>query len=63
LFIRYLDPDFLPIPDPGSRIMGSKKHRILDPQHYFIARKFRKKKEVFVHSLPELISASRYGNF
>jgi hypothetical protein len=25
------DPDFLPIPDPGSRIQGSKRHRILDP--------------------------------
>jgi hypothetical protein len=25
------DPDFLTIPDPGSRIQGSKKHRIPDP--------------------------------
>ncbi len=24
-------PDFLPIPDPGFRIQGSKRHRILDP--------------------------------
>jgi hypothetical protein len=27
------DPDFLPIPDPGSLIQGSKRHRIPDPQH------------------------------
>jgi hypothetical protein len=29
------DPDFLPIPDPGSWIMGSKRHQIPnpDPQH------------------------------
>ncbi len=25
------DPDFLPIPDPGSRIQGSKSHWIPDP--------------------------------
>jgi hypothetical protein len=25
------DPGFLPIPDPGSRIQGSKSHRISDP--------------------------------
>jgi hypothetical protein len=25
------DADFLPIPDPGSRIQGSKRHRIPDP--------------------------------
>ncbi len=43
LFIPDLDPDFLPIPDPGSRgqkctgsrvrsrIQGSKRHRIADP--------------------------------
>jgi hypothetical protein len=32
---RITDPDFLPIPDPGSRIQGSKRHRIpdQDPQH------------------------------
>ncbi len=30
------DSDFLPIPDPGSRIQGSKRHPILDPdpQHW-----------------------------
>ncbi len=34
-----LDPDFLPIPDPGSRIQGSKGHRIpdTDPQHSYLA--------------------------
>jgi hypothetical protein len=26
------DPDFLPIPDPGAWIKGSKRHRIPDPQ-------------------------------
>jgi hypothetical protein len=26
------DPDFFPIPDPGSQIQGSKMHRIPDPQ-------------------------------
>ncbi len=30
-FISDPDPDFIPIPDPGSR--GSKRHRIPDPQH------------------------------
>jgi hypothetical protein len=32
------DPDFLPIPDLGSRIQGSKRHRIPDPdlQHCFV---------------------------
>ncbi len=31
------DADFLPIPGPGSRIQGSKRHRIPDPdpQHWF----------------------------
>jgi hypothetical protein len=27
----WVDPDFLPIPDPGARIQGSDKHRIPDP--------------------------------
>jgi hypothetical protein len=27
------DHDFLPIPDPGFRIQGSKRHWIPDPQH------------------------------
>ncbi len=27
-----------PIPDPGSRIQGSKRHRIPDPQHCFHGR-------------------------
>ncbi len=33
LFIPDPDPDVWPIPDPGSRIQGSKRHRIPDPQH------------------------------
>jgi hypothetical protein len=31
LFILDPDPEYLPIPDPGSRIQGSKRHRILYP--------------------------------
>jgi hypothetical protein len=31
LFIPNPDPDFVPIPDPGSRIQGPKRHRIPDP--------------------------------
>ncbi len=30
------DADFLPIPDPRSRIQGSKRRRIPDPQHWLI---------------------------
>jgi hypothetical protein len=33
-----LDLDFLPIPDPGSRVQGSKKHRIPDPEHETLLR-------------------------
>ncbi len=43
------DPDFLPIPDPGSWIQASKRHRIpdRDPQHciIYIHRDFRKNGE------------------
>jgi hypothetical protein len=36
------EPDFLPIPDPGSWIQESKRHRIpdLDPQHSSVSFSF-----------------------
>ncbi len=35
-----LYPDFLPIPDNGSRIQGSKRHRLPDPQHWSYFHEF-----------------------
>jgi hypothetical protein len=35
------DPDFLPIPDPGSQFQRSKRHRIPDPQHCLYRYMFR----------------------
>ncbi len=35
------DPYFLPIPDPGSQIQGSKRHRILDPRSGSVPLNYR----------------------
>ncbi len=41
LFIPDPDPDLLPIPDPWSRIQGSKRRRIPDPQYWHTVHRLK----------------------